>query len=122
LYRKTRDLDKALENYSNANAIYRSLNDTSGIAMILNESGVVYEYKYDYKEAVNRYTMSMHLAEKAGDSLSVSYSLSNIAGVYVIEKKYDLAEKNLALSAYRNTQDSFPGHLFRPHCCHECQR
>jgi len=54
--------------------------------MILNESGVVYEYKYDYKEAVNRYTMSMHLAEKAGDSLSVSYSLSNIAGVYVIEK------------------------------------
>ena len=80
LYRKTRDLDKALENYSNANAIYRSLNDTSGIAMILNESGVVYEYKYDYKEAVNRYTMSMHLAEKAGDSLSVSYSLSNIAG------------------------------------------
>ncbi len=95
LYRKTRDLDKALENYSNANAIYRSLNDTSGIAMILNESGVVYEYKYDYKEAVNRYTMSMHLAEKAGDSLSVSYSLSNIAGVYVIEKKYDLAEKNL---------------------------
>lgn len=95
LYRKTRDLDKALENYSNANAIYRSLNDTSGIAMILNESGVVYEYKYDYKEAVNRYTMSMHLAEKAGDSLSVSYSLSNIAGVYVIEKKFDLAEKNL---------------------------
>lgn len=95
LYRKTRDLDKALENYSNANAIYRSLNDTSGIAMILNESGVVYEYKYDYKEAVNRYTMSMHLAEKAGDSLSVSYSLSNIAGVYVIEKKYDLAEINL---------------------------
>lgn len=95
LYRKTRDLDKALENYSNANAIYRSLNDTAGIAMILNESGVVYEYKYDYKEAVNRYTMSMHLAEKAGDSLSVSYSLSNIAGVYVIEKKYDLAEKNL---------------------------
>lgn len=95
LYRKIRDLDKALENYSNANAIYRSLNDTAGIAMILNESGVVYEYKYDYKEAVNRYTMSMHLAEKAGDSLSVSYSLSNIAGVYVIEKKYDLAEKNL---------------------------
>lgn len=95
LYRKTRDLDKALENYSMANAIYRSLNDTSGIAMILNESGVVYEYKYDYKEAVNRYSLSMHLAEKAGDSLSVSYSLSNIAGVYLIEKKYDLAEQNL---------------------------
>jgi two-component system NarL family sensor kinase len=95
LYRKTRDLDKALENYSKASAIYQSLKDTAGIAMVLNESGVVYEYKYDYKEAINRYTMSMHLAEKAGDSLSVSYSLSNIAGIYVIEKKYDLAEQNL---------------------------
>ncbi|MFN3666361.1 MAG: hypothetical protein ACK4S0_09395, partial [Sediminibacterium sp.] len=59
------------------------------------ESGVVYEYKYDYKEAINRYSLSMHMAEKAGDSLSVSYSLSNIAGVYIIEKKYDLAERNL---------------------------
>ena len=95
LYRKTRDLDKALENYSKASAIYSALKDTTGIAMILNESGVVYEYKYDYKEAVNRYTMSMHLAEKAGDSIAVSYSLSNIAGVYVIEKKYGLAEQNL---------------------------
>lgn len=95
LYRKTRDLEKALENYGMADAIYKSLKDTAGIAMVLNESGVVYEYKYDYKEAVNRYTMSMHLAEKAGDSLSVSYSLSNIAGVYIIEKKYDLAEQNL---------------------------
>ncbi len=95
LYRKTRDLDKALENYSKASAIYSALKDTAGIAMILNESGVVYEYKYDYKEAVNRYTLSMHLAEKAGDSIAVSYSLSNIAGVYVIEKKYGLAEQNL---------------------------
>jgi two-component system, NarL family, sensor kinase len=109
LYRKTRDLDKALENYSKASAIYSSLKDTAGIAMILNESGVVYEYKYDYKEAVNRYTASMHLAEKAGDSLSVSYSLSNIAGVYVIEKKYDLAEQNLlrCLNIREWLRDSF---------------
>lgn len=95
LYRKTRDLDKALFNYNKASAIYNQLHDTSGIAMILNESGVVYEYKDDYKEAVNRYNESMHLAEKKGDSLSVSYSLSNLAGVYVIQKKYDLAEQNL---------------------------
>lgn len=95
LYRKTRDLDKALSNYNKASAIYNQLRDTAGIAMILNESGVVFEYMDDYKEAVNRYTESMHLAEKKGDSLSVSYSLSNLAGVYVIQKKYDLAEHNL---------------------------
>lgn len=109
LYRKTRDLEKALENYNKADNIYRNLNDTAGIAMILNESGVVFEYKDDYKEAVNRYTASLKLAENAGDSLSVSYSLSNIAGVYVIEKKFDLAEKNLqrALKIRQQLKDSF---------------
>ncbi|MBK8312334.1 MAG: tetratricopeptide repeat protein [Chitinophagaceae bacterium] len=77
--------------------------------MILNESGVVFEYKDDYTEAVNRYTSSMKLAAKAGDSLSVSYSLSNIAGVYVIQKKYDLAVQNLqrALHIRQILKDSF---------------
>ncbi|MCX8020621.1 MAG: sensor histidine kinase [Chitinophagaceae bacterium] len=98
LYRKTRDLDKALSNYGKAEAIFKSVNDTSGIAMILNESGVVYEYKKDYKEAVNRYAASMHLAEKKGDSLSVSYSLSHMAGIFVIEKQYGLAERYLLRS------------------------
>ncbi len=109
LYRKTRDLDKAMENYNKAGNIYQQLNDTAGIAMILNESGVVFEYKDDYTEAVNRYTSSMNLAEKAGDSLSVSYSLSNIAGVYVIQKKYDLAIQNLqrALNIRQLLNDSF---------------
>ncbi len=109
LYRKTRDLDKALANYNKADVIYRQLKDTAGIAMILNESGVVYEYRDEYAAAINRYTESMTLAEKTGDSLSVSYSLSNIAGVYAIEKKYDLAEKNLlrALNIRRILKDSF---------------
>jgi two-component system NarL family sensor kinase len=109
LYRKTKSLDRALENYNKADAIYRQLKDTGGIAMILNESGVVFEYREDYKEAINRYTSSMRLAEAAGDSLSVSYSLSNIAGVYVIQKNYDLAEKNLlrALQIRNMLKDSF---------------
>ncbi len=109
LYRKTRDLDKALENYNKADKLFRQLRDTGGIAMILNESGVVFEYKNDFKEAVNRYSASMALAEKTGDSLSVSYSLSNIAGVYVAEKKFGLAEKNLlrALQIRQLLNDSF---------------
>jgi len=109
LYRKTRDLDKAMENYEKAAAIFKQLNDTGGISMILNESGVVYEYKADYKEALNRYTASLALAESSGDSLSVSYAVSNIAGIYVIEKKYEAAEKNLlrALNIRREIKDSF---------------
>ncbi len=109
LYRKTRDLNKALDNYNKADAIYRQLQDTAGIAMILNESGVVFEYKDDYREALKRYSTSLKLAEKAGDSLSVSYSLSNIAGVYVIQRNYDQAEQNLlrCLRIREALKDSF---------------
>lgn len=45
-----------------------------------------------YQDAIDRYNASLKLAEKAGDSLSVSYSLSNIAGILVIQKKFDEAE------------------------------
>ncbi|HSY61045.1 MAG TPA: sensor histidine kinase, partial [Cytophaga sp.] len=63
----------------------------------------------DYNEAIRRYSASKDFAAKINDSLSISYSLSNIAGVYVIQKKYDDAEKNLlkALDIRRNLGDSF---------------
>ena len=48
-----------------------------------------------YQDAINRYNASLKLAEKAGDSLSVSYTLSNIAGILVIQKKFDEAEHYL---------------------------
>lgn len=109
LYRKTRDLDRALENYNKADLLFRQLKDTAGISMILNESGVVFEYREDFAEALNRYRRSMELAVKRGDSLSVSYSLSNIAGVYVIQQNYKAAEYNLlrALNIRKELKDSF---------------
>lgn len=109
LYRKTRELDRALQNYNKADQLYRQLNDTAGMAMILNESGVVFEYREDFNEALNRYKESMQLAVASGDSLSVSYSLSNIAGVYVIKREYDSAENNLlrALRIRQQLKDSF---------------
>lgn len=48
--------------------------------------------KDGYQDAIDRYNASLKLAEKAGDSLSVSYTLSNIAGILVIQKKFDEAE------------------------------
>jgi signal transduction histidine kinase len=109
LYRKIRDLDRALDNYNRSENIYRELKDTAGIVMILNESGVVFEYRGNYKEAIRRYSASKDLAEKTGNKLSISYSLSNIAGVNVIQKDYDEAEKNLlqALDIRKSLGDSF---------------
>ncbi len=109
LYRKTRDLDRALENYNKAEDIFRQLKDTGGTAMILNESGVVFEYRGHYDEAIGRYSSAMNLAESINDSLSVSYSLSNIAGVYVIQNKFGEAEKKLlqAMEIRRSMNDRF---------------
>lgn len=109
LYRKTRDLDRALQTYNKADELYRRIKDTAGISMILNESGVVFEYREDFAEALNRYRASLELAAKRGDSLGVSYSLSNIAGVYVIQQNYKAAELNLlrALKIRQELKDSF---------------
>jgi len=51
----------------------------------------------------------LNLAEKKGDSIAVSYALSNIAGVYVIQKKYAEAEQNLlhALAIRKQLGDGF---------------
>lgn len=95
LYRKTRDLDRSLQNYDRAFALFRSVDDRAGMAIILNESGVVFEYKEDYDEAIRRYTASLKIDEELKDSVGISYALSNIAGVYVIQKKFDEAEKNI---------------------------
>lgn len=109
LYRKTGDLDRAIQNYDKAYSIFLQLKDTTNMTMIFNESGVVFEYRQDYNEALRRYTASLKLAEAKVDSLGISYALSNIAGVYVIQEKFDTAEKNLlqALSIRESLKDSF---------------
>lgn len=109
LYRKTRDLDRSLQNYNKAMAIFQQLNDSSGVSMILNESGVVFEYKEDYDEAIRRYEASLKIAQALKDSTGISYALNFIAGVQTIQQKYDGAEKNLllALAIRKNLKDSF---------------
>lgn len=95
LYRKTRNLELAMENYDAALNIYTLLKDSTGIGMILNESGVVFEYKKEYKKAIERYEASKAIAEKLNDSLGVSYSLSFIGLAYSLQGKYAAAEKLL---------------------------
>ncbi len=88
--------------------IFRELNDSTGISMILNESGVVFEYKQDYDEAIRRYEGSLEIAEAIKDSVGIAYALNFIAGVQVIQGKYAAAEKNLlqALEIRKKMKDS----------------
>ncbi len=109
LYRKTKDLDRSLENYDKALSIFRSLADSGGIAMIMNESGVVFEYKQDYEEAIRRYKTSLEINRIRKDSVGISYALNFLAGVYVLQKKYTDAEEMMlqVIETRSNLKDTF---------------
>jgi two-component system, NarL family, sensor kinase len=109
LYRKTKDLDKALLNYDKALAIFEKLKDSADIAMINNESGVVFEYKKDYDEAIRRYRVSLDIDSARGDEVGVSYALSNLGGVYVILSRFEEAEYYMerTLEIRRKLHDNF---------------
>jgi signal transduction histidine kinase len=109
LYRKTKDLDRALQNYDEAFSIYKKLNKENEMATIYNESGVVFEYKGNYEEAINRYKKSLAIKQKLKDTVGIGYSYNFLGGVYTLQKKFDEAEKNLLLSLKIRQQlkDSF---------------
>lgn len=109
LYRKTRDLDRALQMYDEAFAIYKKLNDENDMATILNESGVVFEYKEDYAEAIKRYKSSLAIREKLNDASGKAYSLNFLGGVYTLQKNFIEAENYLlqSLELRKQLKDSF---------------
>lgn len=109
LYRKTRDLQRSLENYDKAMAIFRSINDSAGISMIYNESGVVFEYGGQYDKAIERYSASLNIDRRRGDQKGICYALSNLAGAYMLQKKFAQAESFLlqALHIRKELKDSF---------------
>jgi two-component system, NarL family, sensor kinase len=109
LYRKTRDLERALINYDKALSIFEKLKDSIDIAMINNESGVVFEYKKDYEEAIRRYRISLQIDSARGDEIGVSYALSNLGGVYLIQNRYEEAESFMeqSLAIRRTLNDNF---------------
>lgn len=109
MYRKTKDLDRALQMYNEAYAIYKKQNDETGMGTILNESGVVFEYKGDYAEAIKRYKASLEIRKKMNDLVGIGYSYNFLGGVYTLQKKYAEAETNLlkSLEIRRQLKDSF---------------
>lgn len=109
LYRKTRELPRALSNYDKAMQVFSSQKDSAGMAMIWNESGVVFEYNEDYEEAISRYRKSYEIDKQLGDNHGMAYALSNLAGAYTLQKKYAAAESNLleVLQIRQRLNDSF---------------
>jgi signal transduction histidine kinase len=109
LYRKTRDLKRALRFYNSALELFRKLNDSSGVQMIMNESGVVYEYQGNYDEAIRHYNAALQIATKLNDEGGKGWCYNFLAGVYVLQSKFELAEDyNLrALAIRQKLKDTF---------------
>ena len=109
LYRKTKDLDRALQMYDEAFAIYKDLNNETEMATILNESGVVFEYKADYAEAIKRYKSSLAIREKLNDDVGKAYSYNFLGDIYTLQKNFAEAENYLlqSLALRRQIKDSF---------------
>lgn len=109
LYRKTKELDRSLNFYNSALAIYKSLKDQEGMATIYNESGVVYEYKGNFEEAIRLYNESLQTRIQMKDSVGIGYSLNFIGGAYTQLEQYDKAAENLmeSLNIRLLLKDSF---------------
>jgi two-component system NarL family sensor kinase len=109
LYRKTRELNLAIEIYDKAKNIFISINDSTGISTIFNESGVVFEYKGDYDEAYNRYYQSLLISSSLKDTVAVTYAMNNIGTLFILQKKYSFAENYLlqTLKIRESLHDNF---------------
>ncbi len=109
LYRKIKELDKSIQNYDRAMELYSSMNDSAGVQMIWNESGVPFEYMGNYDEALRRYKKSLEIARARKDLLGESYSLANISGALMLQEKYDESVKYMdqCLAMRKVLKDTF---------------
>lgn len=109
LYRKTKMLEAAEKTYQRALNIFTTLRDTANMATVLNESGVVQEYKKDYNRAINLYQQSYDLNKKLKDTIGMAYSLGFIGGAKLQEGDLKLAEDfaKQSLQLFMAKQDSF---------------
>jgi two-component system NarL family sensor kinase len=121
LHRKD-NFEQAIEYYNKALHYYTQQNNQEGIATVLNESGVAYEYGNRLSEALERYQASLQIQIKRKDSVGMGYALEFMSGVYLKLKKYSESESTLfkALDIRLQLKDTYAlaanytnlGHLY----------
>lgn len=89
------NLDKAFEYMRNGILWLQEARDSSGLANVYNNFGVLFEMKQSIDSALYYYEASLAYKESLNDSLGIPYSLENIALIQVMNKQFKLAENNL---------------------------
>lgn len=86
------DIRKAEEYANKALILATSLKYSSGIALALDDLGLLAEHKGDYKKALSLYLSSLRIREKLKVNKAIAVSLNNVGVTCWYMKKYDLAK------------------------------
>jgi CHAT domain-containing protein len=82
---------QALAAYESAQAVSERINDEAGVAISINNTGVVYNLQSNYGRAMELFLKSLALKEKLGDKVEISRTLNNIGIVYFYQGNYPLS-------------------------------
>lgn len=103
LYRCLKDFSKAYEFIETATSIYKSLNDSSGIAQCYNSRGLIHTTLEENKAAEKYFLQALEINRKINDQKSVAANLNNLC-LYEgnSEEKIQLLEEAMSLNRVRN--------------------
>jgi DNA-binding SARP family transcriptional activator/predicted ATPase len=105
LEQQTGDLAAAEAAYQHSLCIYRTLEQTTGIASNLISLGVLAKNRGDLSQAIELYTECMKLFEQRGDQRGIWTCLINLGNIANVRQDYEAA-KQLYNQAYTNVQHS----------------
>ncbi len=76
------NFERVLEYWTNSLETFESIQDTLGIANMVNNLGAVYYSQSSYAKATDYYLRSLNISEKLKDTLRIATALVNIGGAY----------------------------------------
>lgn len=89
---------KAIEQFLEAQSLYRSLNDSWNVADSHLKLGSVYRYLTDFQNAIQRYEKGLALFRELQDASGTAMALNNLGNVH-----YSLADYARALQCYQES-------------------
>lgn len=98
LFKKNKDLPKALQYFQRALSEAQQIKDNIQVANSYNNIGLVYEEEGNYQAALKQYQKALTYYQQAKQKLGESYSLEYIGYVYGLMKNYEPAIENLQKS------------------------
>ncbi len=88
----TRDV-KLAESFANQSLILATkTKHQPGIALALDDLGLVAEHKGDYRKSLSLYLSALRIRERSGDKKAIAVSLNNVGVTCWYMKKYELAK------------------------------